>query len=84
LEEQHFLFISIDTGSVVCLPDDYEVDDESLNDIKHNLHPRYENKEIREIDEKALWVRSLEGSKFLPGYLPINDLKDTNYISVVL
>jgi len=74
----------MDTQKVFCLPDDYEVEDESLNDIKFNLWPVFNEKEILNLDKELIERRSLEGEVFYPGYVPINDLKGTNYITVVL
>ena len=41
LEEQHHIYISLNDCKVWCLPDNYEVEDASLNDIKYNLMPVY-------------------------------------------
>ena len=47
---------------IFCLPDNYEVHDASLNDIKFNLKPTYTREMIAKLDEGALMARSLEGS----------------------
>jgi len=41
LEETHNVFISLKDQKIWCLPDNYEVEDASLNDIKYNLAPKY-------------------------------------------
>ena len=43
-DEQHNLMIGVsgpNFGKVFCLPDDYEVDDRSLVDVKYNLDPQF-------------------------------------------
>ena len=63
--EQHNMFIGM-TGNgasrIFCLPDNYEVHDASLNDIKFNLKPTYTREMIAKLDDGALMARSLEGS----------------------
>lgn len=39
LEESHHMFINLHTTKIYCLPDNYEVIDSGLNDIKFNLKP---------------------------------------------
>jgi U4/U6.U5 tri-snRNP-associated protein 2 len=69
---------------VFCLPDDYEVFDKSLNDIKYNLAPRY-NPELLELFEKEVFIgRSLEGTEFIPGCVGLNNLKNTAFANVVI
>lgn len=41
LEAGHHVFINLHTEKVYCLPDGYEVNDPSLDDIRYVLNPRY-------------------------------------------
>lgn len=41
LEADHHVFINLQTEKVYCLPDGYEVNDSSLDDIRYVLNPRY-------------------------------------------
>jgi U4/U6.U5 tri-snRNP-associated protein 2 len=50
------------SSRVFCLPDNYEVRDASLNDIKFNLRPIFTQEMIKKLDEGSLMARSLEGS----------------------
>ena len=50
LEMQHHMFINLHNQKVYCLPDDYEVNDKSLNDIKYNLNPTYDEKTVKLLD----------------------------------
>ena len=49
-------------GRIFCLPDNYEVHDASLNDIKFNLKPAFTREMLVKLDEGALIARSLDGS----------------------
>jgi hypothetical protein len=41
LEAGHHVFINLHSEKVYCLPDGYEVNDPSLDDIRYVLNPRY-------------------------------------------
>lgn len=47
LEREHYIYLKLDSGRIHCLPDDYEVFDASLNDIKYNLNPIYTKDMVR-------------------------------------
>lgn len=40
LEAGHHVYINLKTEKVYCLPDGYEINDPSLDDIRHVLNPR--------------------------------------------
>lgn len=40
LEADHHVYINLRTEKVYCLPDGYEINDPSLDDIRHVLNPR--------------------------------------------
>jgi U4/U6.U5 tri-snRNP-associated protein 2 len=41
LEAGHHVYINLLTEKVYCLPDGYEINDPSLDDIRHVLNPRF-------------------------------------------
>lgn len=41
LEAGHHVYINLQTEKVYCLPDGYEINDPSLDDIRYVLNPRY-------------------------------------------
>ncbi len=67
LQENHKIFIHLDNGKIYCLPDDYEVIDPSLNDIKHNLYPTFTQQEIYNLDNITEYSHALNGHDYLPG-----------------
>ena len=76
------------TGAGRCrifsLPDNYEVFDVSLNDIKFNLNPVYTPELISKLDSEPLVARSLEGNEFMPGCVGLNNLKLTDFANCVI
>ncbi|KAJ1480789.1 hypothetical protein T484DRAFT_1809438 [Baffinella frigidus] len=73
LEHNHHVFMKLDTGRAYCIPDNYEVLDTSLADIKHNLNPLYN-------PEQA----SPTHSQYIPGTVGLNNLKNTAYLNVIV
>ena len=69
---------------IFCLPDNYEVFDTSLNDIKFNLNPVFSKDLIKKLDSEPLVARSLEGTEFTPGCVGLNNLKLTDYANCVI
>lgn len=84
LEQQHNIFINLKDQSVWCLPDNYEVYDTSLNDIKYNLRPIYTKDIVAQLEKEPIISRGLDGTAFYPGCLGLNNLKNSDYINVVI
>ena len=68
----------------MVLPDNYEVFDASLNDIKFNLKPVYNKELVAKLDKEKRIQRSLEGSEYLPGCIGLNNLKLTDFANCVV
>lgn len=78
------MFMKIDTGAVFCLPDNYEVIDRSLDDIRHVLNPLFSKTEVKDLDTEVRWARALDGSEYMPGLVGLNNMKNNDYVNVVL
>ena len=81
MEEGHHLFISLNNGSTFCLPDNYEVRDESLADIRFNLNPTFSKADLEKLPVSAL---SLTGSEYHPGLIGLNQIKDASYLNSIV
>ena len=46
LEKEHYVWMNLSDGKVYCIPDDYEVLDRALEDIKYNLNPNYDPDQV--------------------------------------
>jgi U4/U6.U5 tri-snRNP-associated protein 2 len=93
------MFINLSNQKVYCLPDDYEVHSIKLDDIKYNLDPKYDQKEVKALDLSGSKLfannltdkfienknsRGLDGTVYYPGYIGLNNLGDTDFINVIL
>ena len=81
VDEGHYVYIHLSKGTFHCLPDDYEIKDPSLTDISSALHPSYTEDEIQKIDSNTALARDLFGRRYLPGFIGLNNLHKTDYIS---
>ncbi|GAB2224714.1 hypothetical protein Droror1_Dr00005482 [Drosera rotundifolia] len=84
LEAGHHVYINLRTEKVYCLPDGYEINDPSLDDIRHVLNPRFNREQVEQIDKNKLWSRALDGSDYLPGMVGLNNIKDTDFVNVTI
>lgn len=84
LEAGHHVFINLRTEKVYCLPDGYEINDPSLDDICHVLNPRFTRQQVQEIDKNKQWSRALDGSDYLPGMVGLNNIKETDFVNVTI
>ncbi|KAJ7561746.1 hypothetical protein O6H91_03G039700 [Diphasiastrum complanatum] len=84
LEAGHHVFINLHTEKVYCLPDGYEVNDPSLDDIRYVLNPRFMRLQVNLIDKSKQWARTLDGSDYLPGMVGLNNIKETDFVNVTI
>lgn len=84
LLEDHHLFVNLKTNEIHCLPDDYEVIDNSLNDIKANLKPAYTQEDIKTLNSLNTFSLSISGAEYLPGCIGLNSIKKSDHINVIL
>lgn len=84
VNESHFVFVHLSRGTFHCLPDDYEVQDPSLNDISLALRPTFTELDIEKLDQQTNLARDLFGRRYLPGFIGLNNLNKTDYINASL
>ncbi|XP_072969156.1 uncharacterized protein [Typha angustifolia] len=84
LEAGHHVYINLQTERVYCLPDGYEINDPSLDDIRHVLNPRFSRHQVLHLDENKQWSRALDGSNYLPGMVGLNNIKETDFVNVTI
>ncbi|CAJ2671911.1 unnamed protein product [Trifolium pratense] len=84
LEAGHHVYINLLTEKVYCLPDGYEINDPSLDDIRHVLNPRFAAKDVEQLDKNKQWSRALDGSSYLPGMVGLNNIKETDFVNVTI
>ncbi|KAK1272393.1 Ubiquitin carboxyl-terminal hydrolase 8 [Acorus gramineus] len=84
LEAGHHVYINLRTERVYCLPDGYEINDPSLDDIRHVLNPRFTMDQVLQLDINKQWSRALDGSNYLPGMVGLNNIKETDFVNVII
>lgn len=80
----HHVFMNLHNAKIYCLPDNYEVQDSSLDDIKLALFPTFSPAEIGQLDRNTTLIRDVHGVSYLPGFVGLNNLKSTDYVNVIV
>lgn len=84
LEENHCVFMNVESGRAYCLPDSYEIFDASLVDVRRSLHPEFSLQDITSLDVNTTLARDVHNVTYLPGYVGLNNLGSTDGINVIL
>ncbi|RYO90157.1 hypothetical protein DL764_008486 [Monosporascus ibericus] len=84
LDEDHHVFINMETQRVYVLPEGYEVKSKSLDDIKYVSDPRYTRQEVTELDRKPRIAWTLDGKEYTPGFVGMNNIKENDYLNVIV
>ena len=80
----HHVFMNLGTCRIYCLPDNYEVSDSSLDDIVRALRPSFSTEQIASLNSNTTLARDIFGVSYLPGFVGMNNLKQTDYINAVV
>lgn len=86
VSEAHHVFLNLHNLKFYCLPDNYEIIDSSLDDIKYLLNPTFNDGEtIAQLDSAAnKSSRTIDGQLYYPGVVGLNNIKFNDYCNVVL
>jgi len=84
VEVGHHVYLNLQTLKFYCLPDNYEIIDSSLDDIKYVLKPTFAPDNITKLDCNDKLSRSIDGTTYLPGIVGLNNIKANDYCNVVL
>lgn len=76
--------MNLGSGKIVCVPDNYDIHDSSLDDIKYNLRPTFTPNEISKLDSNTTLSTDLFGVAYLPGFVGLNNLKNTDHVNAVV
>lgn len=69
---------------VYVLPDGYEVNDPSLEDIKYLLYPTFTPQLLKKIDEERSPHYDLAQRPYYPGFVGLNNIKANSYMNAIL
>ncbi|KAI9306643.1 hypothetical protein BJ944DRAFT_159532 [Cunninghamella echinulata] len=84
MHRDHHVFLNLHTLKVYILPDGYEVDDPSLNDIKYVLNPILTRQQVAALDQNITPSYDLNNKKYIPGFVGLNNIKANDYVNVVI
>jgi U4/U6.U5 tri-snRNP-associated protein 2 len=84
LDVGHHVFINMQTQKVYVLPEGYEVTNRSLEDIKFVSDPKYTKEEVVKLDRVAREAFDLQGRKYTPGFVGMNNIKANDYFNVII
>ncbi|GAB0132593.1 hypothetical protein EsDP_00001025 [Epichloe bromicola] len=90
LDQDHHVFINLETQKVYVLPEGYEVKSKSLDDIKYVSDPRYTKAEVMSLDRPPSQTASptkswtLSGKQYTPGLVGMNNIKENDYLNVIV
>ncbi|KJE90317.1 ubiquitin specific peptidase 39 [Capsaspora owczarzaki ATCC 30864] len=84
LESDHRVYINLSTLKVYCLPDNYEVIDPSLNDIRAVIRPTFTPAAIQQLDTVSRQSVGLDGVLYLPGVVGLNNIIHNDYMNVII
>jgi U4/U6.U5 tri-snRNP-associated protein 2 len=60
IAESHHVFLNLHTLKFYCLPDNYEIVDSSLDDIKYVLNPTFTKEQIKQLNTNVKMSRAIE------------------------
>ena len=83
LEVGHHVYINMETKKVYVLPEGYEVKSKSLDDIKFVVDPTFTAQEVKAMDKEREPAWDLNGKKYYPGFVGLNNIKANDYLNVV-
>jgi U4/U6.U5 tri-snRNP-associated protein 2 len=84
LEVDHHVYINMETKKVYVLPEGYEVQNKSLEDIKYVVDPKFDEEEVRKLDKVPKEAVELSNKRYRPGYIGMNNIKANDYLNVVV
>ncbi|KAK4046024.1 Ubiquitin carboxyl-terminal hydrolase 10, partial [Microbotryomycetes sp. JL201] len=84
IAEDHHVYINLETQKVYVLPDGYEVNDPSLDDIKYLLYPTFTPQLLKTIDAAITPHYDLAQKPYYPGFVGLNNIKANSYMNAIL
>lgn len=83
VSEFHHIFLNLETLKFYCLPDNYEVQDPSFEDILYVLKPTFTRDDTERLDRIDKQVKAYDGKLYYPGIVGLNNLKYNDYCNVI-
>mmetsp|Transcript_1473 Transcript_1473/g.2241 ORF Transcript_1473/g.2241 Transcript_1473/m.2241 type:complete len:488 (+) Transcript_1473:3309-4772(+) len=84
LQAQHSVFMNLENGAIYCLPDNYEVADPSLEDIKYSLRPTFAKEDVEQVGRVQVVAKDIFGQVFRPGFCPMDELTGASFVNATV
>ncbi|KAK5076807.1 Ubiquitin carboxyl-terminal hydrolase 10 [Lithohypha guttulata] len=84
LDEDHHVYINMETKKVYVLPEGYEVLNRSLDDIKYVIDPKFTEEDVKKLDKVPFESVDLSNKRYRPGFIGMNNIKANDYLNVVV
>ncbi|KAK9333666.1 hypothetical protein V1520DRAFT_331397 [Lipomyces starkeyi] len=84
VDEDHHVFINLQTLKVYVLPESYEVKSSALDDIKYVVNPNFTKKDVALLDKKPIESFDLNHKSYRPGFVGMNNIKQNDYLNVIV
>ena len=84
LEVDHHVYINMETKKVYVLPEGYEVQNKSLDDIKYVVDPKFTEEDVKRLDRDPKVSTDLSNQRYRPGFVGMNNIKANDYLNVVV
>lgn len=82
LEDNHHVYINMGTKKVYVLPEGYEVQSKSLEDIKYVVDPVFTKSEVVKLDKEVHDAWDLSGTRYRPG--KTNPLSPMRHVRILI
>lgn len=83
VHESHHIYLNLETLKFYCLPDNYEINDPSLDDILYVLKPTFTEEDVERFDTSTEPAKAYDGREYYPGIVGLNNLKYNDYCNVI-
>ncbi|KAK9370912.1 hypothetical protein V1509DRAFT_615193 [Lipomyces kononenkoae] len=84
VDEDHHVFINLQSLKVYVLPESYEVQSSTLDDIKYVVNPKFTKKDVALLDKRSMESFDLNHKPYRPGFVGMNNIKQNDYLNVIL
>ncbi|KAJ2648201.1 U4 U6.U5 tri-snRNP-associated protein [Coemansia sp. RSA 1250] len=84
INDDHHVFINLQSRQAYILPDNCQINSKSLNDIKQVISPQYSKQAIASLDSREKQAFDLQGKPYLPGFVGLNRIKSNSFMNVVI
>lgn len=84
LNDDHHVFIHLNSLEVWILPDLYKADDPSLADIRYLLRPTFKPDQLQLLAQGQGVANDLARKEYLPGFIGLNNISATSHMNAVL